>query len=73
MTQRMADDEAESEDLGSLAVTVILGVPSSSADGVPEKVSVSESNESQPGKAEVVYTRRAFESETNELGWKDHE
>lgn len=53
VTQRDREEDAESDVSGSVARTLMRGVPSSSSAGVPLKVRVEEANESQVGRAEA--------------------
>jgi hypothetical protein len=53
VTQRDREECAESDVSGSVALTMMRGVPSSSNAGLPLIVRVSESNESQAGRAEA--------------------
>jgi hypothetical protein len=53
VTQRDREEYAESDVSGSVALTVMRGVPSSSSAGLPLTVRVAESKESQAGRAEA--------------------
>jgi hypothetical protein len=53
VTQRDREEYAESDVSGSVALTVMRGVPSSPSAGLPLIVRVAESKESQAGRAEA--------------------
>lgn len=66
MTQIKNDEVAE--DSESEAFTVICGVPSSAAEGMPWSVRVALSNEHQLGRFEVVY-ERAWSRSVENVNW----
>ena len=73
VTHSVKEEDAESDESGSIAVIFTLGEPSSSGVGVPSKVLAEESKDIQFGKDEALYTRDALDDDEKVRGENDQE